>query len=691
MARIRPQSVCWVSLLALLASSAGLRADEPASLTTVEISESDEIAAQAVSSDGTVVVGRDGTQAIQWTNAAGKSDLGTTGSARGVSANGGVIVGGSSALGGNGRDRAFRWTQAGGIENLGVLNSDGSGFIDESRAHDVSADGSVIVGASVDGATLQSRAVRWVGTAIESLGVLSGGNDSFAYGISADGSTIVGSSDSGSGVGQEAFRWTEAGGMVGLGKLNGGNVSEAKAVSRDGSVVVGQAADGNAFQSQRAFRWTAAGGLVSLGSLNNGSSSRAHDISADGMVVVGSANNGADGLALRGFRWTEAGGMQTVEDWLRAAGANIAADTTRSANGVNDDGTVVVGETADGDMFIARGPASVQGGGGNEGGGQGDGGGQPQQQAGLITVNDLSDSLGSAAGANAGAVTGFTVVMNAAGSRPLDRRADIGKAIMWTAGDIGTDDHGARDGGFGTGEIGLGYNFGPVQLDLSAGFLHHDQDTQLGGRTEMTGNFARLQAMAPLARTDRGGLWLVVSGAVLRTDANIRRNYVANGGAISRSTGSSELDGKALRARLEWENALPWISPYVDLSWSDVCLAGYTETGGAFPARFNTYCNEVTEGRYGVDTTYPLAPAYSFIATLEGVHRFDSGPGNVTGSVVGLAPFNISAASYDRDWVRGGVGFEARLGDAVLSMMANGTSKGESPDVWLAANLRSTF
>src|SRR5262245_37489475 len=69
------------------------------------------------------------------------------------------------------------------------------------------------------------------------LGDLPGGQfASRANDVSADGSVIVGSSYSASGL--EAFRWTSGGGMVGLGDLPGGSFgSAASGVSADGSVV----------------------------------------------------------------------------------------------------------------------------------------------------------------------------------------------------------------------------------------------------------------------------------------------------------------------------------------------------------------------------------------------------------------------------------------------------------------------
>jgi probable HAF family extracellular repeat protein len=71
---------------------------------------------------------------------------------------------------------------------------------------------------------------------MQSIGVLPGMSNSFAYGVSADGSVIVGASYT------NAFRYTASGGMQDLGVINYGvgvPYSVATEVSGDGKVVVG--------------------------------------------------------------------------------------------------------------------------------------------------------------------------------------------------------------------------------------------------------------------------------------------------------------------------------------------------------------------------------------------------------------------------------------------------------------------
>jgi probable HAF family extracellular repeat protein len=293
--------------------------------------------AWGVSADGSVVVGwafnaAGQGHAFRWTAAGGMQDLGTLGGgwseATGVSADGSVVVG--SAQNAAGQWRAFRWTAAGGMQDLGTLGGDSS------WAQGVSADGSVVVGWAANAAG-QLRAFRWTAAGgMQDLGTL-GGSESEASGVSADGSVVVGWAENAAGQ-LRAFRWTAARGMQDLGTL-GGDESWAQGVSADGSVVVGSAQ--NAAGQGRAFRWTAAGGggMQDLGTLG-GDESWALGVSADGSVVVGLAQNAAG--QWRAFRWTASGGMED----LNTTYANLLTNGSELgiAYAVSPDGRYIVGQ-----------------------------------------------------------------------------------------------------------------------------------------------------------------------------------------------------------------------------------------------------------------------------------------------------------------------------------------------------------
>jgi probable HAF family extracellular repeat protein len=257
-------------------------------------------AAYGVSLDGSVIVGygssTSGTQAVRWANgvATGLGDF-SGGSfeskATGVSSNGSVVVGyGTNESG----CEAFRWTASGGMMGLGDLpgNPMQLGAPLNSRANDVSGDGSVVVG--YGNSYSGTEAFRWSGGTMSGLGDLAGGSFlSVANAVSANGSTIVGYGMSASG--HEAFRWTSAGGMVGLGDLSGGQFySEAMGTSGDGSIVIGASRTGA--QQYEAFLWTESGGMRNLKDLLEADLhldltgwvlTSATDISDDGLTIVG--------------------------------------------------------------------------------------------------------------------------------------------------------------------------------------------------------------------------------------------------------------------------------------------------------------------------------------------------------------------------------------------------------------------
>lgn len=121
-------------------------------------------------------------------------DLGTLGGvdseAYGVSADGSVVVG--RATNASGQWRAFRWTQATGMQDLGTFGGN------ESLAQDISGDSSIIVGRARN-ASNQDRAFRWTQDGgLEDLNatyasLLTGGSILYdARGISLNGRYIVG-------------------------------------------------------------------------------------------------------------------------------------------------------------------------------------------------------------------------------------------------------------------------------------------------------------------------------------------------------------------------------------------------------------------------------------------------------------------------------------------------------------------
>lgn len=297
--------------------------------------------AVAVSADGAVVVGHDQVtgQVYRWTQAAGAISLGFGDRAIDTSANGTVVVGWTNTPGGR---EAYRWTPADGRVGLGDL----AGGAFDSLGYGVSADGSVVVGDADDGT---GRAFRWTqATGMQALPHYQeyAGQTIFhsiARKVNTDGSIVAGYTSLGEGV--SAVRWVD-GTPDYLGDLPGaGRFSDAYAISGDGSTVVGwsngTSEGGTGFQ---AFRWTEATGMVGLGDLPGGAGlfrSIAFGVSDDGSVIVGSANFNAEANA---FLWSQAGGMVDLKGLLEGTyGLNLTGWQLTEAWDISPDGRTIVG------------------------------------------------------------------------------------------------------------------------------------------------------------------------------------------------------------------------------------------------------------------------------------------------------------------------------------------------------------
>jgi probable HAF family extracellular repeat protein len=223
---------------------------------------------------------------------------------------------------------AFRWTSAGGMEQL-LPPSDS-----DSIAFCVSGDGTVV------GGSQDHTAFLWTAVSgLEVLGALPGHTNSEARAISDDGSIVAGASwspDSGS-----SFRWTRSSGMVSLGTLPGGTYSLGAGLSGDGLTAVGWADVPSTGYNCHGFRQTAGNGPVQLPPLPGSPNSRALAANADGSVIVGWADGTYDGIATA---WIAGIGVVDMNNYLSGLGLDLTGWHLESANGVSADGETIVGD-----------------------------------------------------------------------------------------------------------------------------------------------------------------------------------------------------------------------------------------------------------------------------------------------------------------------------------------------------------
>ncbi len=310
------------------------------------------VGAEAISGDGKVVIGEQllvtahfippspGTaKIIRWTKADGARTIGViplpvywmaTAIDIQTSRDGSVVMGNLVDTNLTGKDfslHPFRWTTAGGMQDLGEKSGDRS-----TQVECLSADGSVCAGEGNLAARIDSKFYpgphffRWTRRrGFEDLGGirLPGSSLTLIEGISDDGTVVTGAFNFPSPGGNHVFRWTQAGGIQDLGSLGGQSASVIRA-SADGTALI--AVVKMADNTKHVVRWTQTGGSHDLGVLGNQYANPAC-ASEDGSVVVGDVQG-------RPFRWTSAAGLQYI--W------NVPPQRQVDLIGMTTDGSKVV-------------------------------------------------------------------------------------------------------------------------------------------------------------------------------------------------------------------------------------------------------------------------------------------------------------------------------------------------------------
>jgi len=275
--------------------------------------------------------------------------------ADGLSADGSVVAGTDLTS-----RRAFRWTAAGAqLIDPRPAGTPGA----SSSASGVSADGSVMVGA------MDGQPARWTQAAgLQQIGLPAGTTAGSASRVSADGTAVVGTAYA-YGPSQllksaKAFRWT-SGAMVELTGPAGRAVNVAADVSADGHVAVGNSSVGftppDATLNEQwldhplAARWLD-GGAAQLLPLPGGADwALATATNADGTIVVGNAGVGGsdefDHPSTLPWIWTSGSGTQPLGGYLQSLGLNLSAwSTLGSIADISADGRTITGN---GEMFIS--------------------------------------------------------------------------------------------------------------------------------------------------------------------------------------------------------------------------------------------------------------------------------------------------------------------------------------------------
>lgn len=228
----------------------------------------------------------------------------------------------------SGNPEAIRWNSTYGVIPMGDIDQNSI----YNYAFGCSTNGAVIVGQS------HNSAFRWQGGIFNDISVGNKFTFTSAKAASADASVIVGE-----GVAQNSnqyvpARWTSLGGGVIIPPFFGGGRGTATCVSADGSVIGGHCEINGILQP---FRWTAAQGMVKLPIPDDMVEGHVFGMSSDGSYLVGSVI-GPNHSPQYPVRW-----------YLNKSCLVIAPDIQyAAAEGVSDDGNVIVGVTTSPNAFI---------------------------------------------------------------------------------------------------------------------------------------------------------------------------------------------------------------------------------------------------------------------------------------------------------------------------------------------------
>jgi hypothetical protein len=347
----------------------------------------------------------------------------------------------------------------------------------------------------------------------------------------------------------------------------------------------------------------------------------------------------------------------------------VASDNTDIAYGVSADGNVVVGITHSSTSFIAR--VSSLG-------------------SGIIDVNEFYASLANKPSANVGLNYAGTI-LNGAHGEPMRNLLQAGQQSLWVTSDIGYDNGSASDGAFGVADFGYGLGLeGGGTARFAFGGLYTDQDIDAGGNFINKGFYLAPEVTLPVA----GNLYATIGGYYAPGKLTVTRGYL-NGGVMDYSMGEADLDTWAAKLRLDWLNAATindWnLTPYASLTYAHAKLDAYTETGGGFPASFNSTSDHSTVIRAGVDGVHALNDNIRLLARAEAAYRFEDETAATSGTITGLSGFSFEGQDTNQFWLRGGLGAEVDVAGGTASLNVNVTTQGDDPTVWVRSGWKVKF
>ncbi|WP_419786487.1 autotransporter domain-containing protein [Pseudodesulfovibrio sp.] len=431
----------------------------------------------------------------------------------------------------------------------------------------------------------------------------------------------------------------------------------ANDIASDGSIAVGRVDLDAAMWNVKNLELTLTLLPNSIGS-NTYNTSAALAVNSDGSAIAGWVSDQA-------AYWTRSDSTYTLHnlyDDLTADGVTLPnAGYLGSATGVSDDGSIIVGTTIDSKVFIAR----ISGG-----------------ASGVITPEQLNQSLG-AMGQVGPAVTGMgQLAMNrlggvaggqgmhfavsgpasAGGTAGTGKQSGLssgdemsGTLNIWTVGSVGTnielngDDLGLHGG------VGVTWERGEWRVGGGLFGDTRDLDTADEGNQD-------IKAIGPGAfvaySPEDTGLEFRLSGLWQTVDLDLRRGY-ANGTGYATSKGSTNADVFGLSGRVQWTRGVTdylALTPFAEYTWQTTHIDGYSESGGPFPASFNSRDETSNSLRTGLRADAAILDNVETWAWAAWDHRFEDKSSGLGGSTLGLGSFTYGGNKVDQDWADVGIG-----------------------------------
>lgn len=208
-----------------------------------------------------------------------------------------------------GSAHAFKWTQSGGIVDLGSSGA-------SSRANAVSGDGSIVGGWDDDPTSGTRRPAYWL---TPGATVVISPNPGAVEGASYDGRVLAGS------LSQKVMRWTQQNGPASLGVLVAGDQASAADVDDQGTTLVGYSGPFGPISVRRAFIWRPGLGLVKLQDLL-----AAQGVNTAGWTLWSAIGCSGDGNTIAGYASTPSGAKAFVAKLATGPGAGTAYCTAKT-------------------------------------------------------------------------------------------------------------------------------------------------------------------------------------------------------------------------------------------------------------------------------------------------------------------------------------------------------------------------